>query len=196
MGIFLPPVVFVAGKKRAGKDFLADALVADAGFEKTHIAAPWLLEFFSARGYHFDTYDEVPTELKVRYREGIQREATLAREYNPEVLIDLMREYLLERTSTKPLVVSGVRFRNEAEFAIRQGYFVVKVAVSDEVRRQRFLAAGENLELFDDPFEREIDGLPAHLEVTGDMPASFYPQVVGQAYLSMLRIREAVETGR
>lgn len=186
MGIFLPPVIFVAGKKKAGKDFYADALVELEGYEKTHIAAPWLLAFYADRGYQFDTYEEVPAELKARYRERIQAEATQARQKNPEVLIEMLDSFLSERPPYRPLVISGVRFRNEVNYALKNGHFVVKVAVSDELRRQRFIAAGESLELFNDPFEADIDALPAHMEVTGDMPKGYYPSATAYAYGALL----------
>lgn len=189
MSLVMPRYVFVAGKKRAGKDYLADALVEYAGYEKVHIAAPWLLDFYRSKGYNFWSYDDVPLELRTRYRAEIQEMATKAREHDPEVLIRLMKEYIEHRESvyelveTRPLVVSGVRFRNEALYAIRSGYFVVQVAVPDDVRRVRFLDAGEDLALFDDPFEADLGPqFPCHVIVSGDLFRDAYVPQIGAAY--------------
>lgn len=191
MSLVMPRYVFVAGKKRAGKDYLADALVDYAGYEKVHIAAPWLLDFYRSKGYNFWSYDEVPLELRTRYRAEIQTIATKAREHDPEVLIRLMREYIEHRESAvafqgrepAPLVVSGVRFKNEALYAIRSGYFVVQVAVPDDVRRVRFLDAGEDLALFDDPFEADLGPqFPCHVIVSGDLFRDAYVPQIGAAY--------------
>jgi hypothetical protein len=179
-----------------GKDYVADRLVEGAGFKKLHIAAPWLLAFYASKGLEYHSYDDVPQGVKAHYRAEIQELAASAREKDPDVLIRQLDTYIGDRRGMgldEPLVVSGVRFTNEALYGIRKGYFVVKVAVPDDLRRVRFIESGESLELFDDPFEAEIDGLPCHLEISGDLFGDAYAPRISAAYVFMRRLGEQVK---
>ena len=190
----MPRYIFVAGKKRAGKDYLADALVEHSGYEKFHIATPWLLEFYRSKGYDFGSYDEVPQELRSRYRSELQERAAKARERDPEVLIRPLRDYIEQRERAPsggpaPLVVTGVRFKNEALYAIRSGYFVVQVVVPDDVRRNRFLVSGEDLSLFDDPFEEDLGpSFPCHVTLDGNLGGGAYVQQIAASYKYLLLV--------
>ncbi len=175
----LPDVVMVGGRKRAGKDFLCDSLVRYSGFVKLHIVEPYLRAFFGRRGLDPDLWEE----LKPLYRAEIQAEAEVARAEDPLCLIRRLPERIdFLRAQGHKVAITGVRFTNEVLFGVQSGYLVVKVWVPDSVRRQRFIDSGESLELFDDPFEREIDQMQWPLEIEGTYPAESYPFLVSAGF--------------
>src|SRR5215213_2822033 len=137
----LPDLIFVGGKKRSGKDFLCDRLVAERGFHKAHIVEAWLRQWFAARGENPDEWET----LKTRYRAEIQADAEVARAKNPRCLLDSFAELL--PTFPRPLCVTAIRFVNEAQFGVELGALVIRVQTHDTERAKRFLAAGERLEL-------------------------------------------------
>lgn len=163
---YFPPVVFVGGTKKSGKDTVCDQFVEEAGFTKIHIAQPWL-ELFCER--HRITFAEY-TANKAHWRSLVQSEALVARSRDPNVLVKAL--YAELRTLPRPLVVSGVRFTNECLLGASVGALVLRVEVSDAVRRRRFVASGEDLANFNDPFEAEIATMPVDLTVPGDLALS------------------------
>ncbi len=177
----LPNVIFFGGRKKSGKDFICDFLVRERGYTKLHIAEPWLRGFCERHSLTWEHY----SANKHLYRAQVQAEAEQARAENPNVLIEMLgRE--LDRRRGELIVVSGIRFINEALFAIWNGHLMVKVEVDDETRRQRFIEAGESLELFDDPFEREIDEMPYHLLVPGNLEAWRYEFLLSGGYIKLM----------
>lgn len=178
----LPQVIFLAGKKRAGKTTLADILTERCGYTQMHIATAWIKRHLNDMGVSWEEYQAD----KPRYREEIQRRATLARAENPNCLVDELPA-VIEPFVAKGgcLVVDGVRFSNEALFAFQHGYLVVKVKTPDFVRRERFIAAGENLAHLNDPFEREIDLLPFHISLPGTLGRDEYLPLLGRAYAEL-----------
>lgn len=164
----LPEIIFVGGKKKAGKDFLCDALAAEAGYHKHHIVGPWLDLFCERHGITFDEYQE----NKGKWRALVQEEATRDRQADPDCLVKAFRNAL--PTLPRPLCVTAVRFINEAQLGFDIGALVLRVRTRDEVRRQRFIDSGESLDMFDDPFEKEVDAMPAHFEVNGTLSPETY----------------------
>ena len=181
----LPDIIFVGGKKRSGKDFLCDQLVAQAGFTKVHMVEPWLRRFFERRGLNPDRWEE----LKTPYRAEIQAEAAAARANDPNVLINYLRGYLADLP--KPICVTAMRFINEAQLGMQMGALVVRVETSTATRLARFIASGEDLALMNDPFESEVDQMPVHLVVSGEEHASVYVPLLSAGYLALLNMRRA-----
>lgn len=169
----MPELIFVSGRKLAGKDYLCDRLVAEAGYHKFHIVYPWLVNQFCPR--HGISYDEY-TANKPKWRAICQEEATAERAKDPDVLIRVFRDRLPELP--RPLCVTAVRFAREVRLCLDLGGLALRVQTPDEVRRQRFLDAGEDLALFDDPFEKEIDALPVHADVCGSLAPDQYVPIV------------------
>jgi len=75
-----------------------------------------------------------------------------------------------------------MRFINEATLGIELGAMVVRVKTSDATRRQRFIDSGDDLALMDDPFEAEVDAMPVHIEISGEMPAQVYVPALADYY--------------
>jgi hypothetical protein len=172
----LPDIIFVGGRKRSGKDFVCDRLVAEAGFTKLHIVEPWLRQWAPRYGYAPDDWERAKTE----HRAECQADAAAERAGDPMVLIRWMRAALAERKG--PVCVTAVRFSNETELGMELGALCVRVKTSDETRRQRFLASGDDLALMDDPFEAEVDVMPVHIEISGEMPGTFYVPALANYY--------------
>ena len=124
----LPPVMFIAGKKKSGKDYLADTFVMEFGYAKLHIAEPWLRQWFKARGL-----DQPMGRVKEQYRAEIQADAKQVRaETGGRALLVGLRDRINELLfDHEGVVISGVRFINEGQFAMQNGYCVVKVETSD-----------------------------------------------------------------
>jgi hypothetical protein len=184
-----PDIVFVGGKKKSGKDFLCDALVRDLGYTKFHIVAPWLAEFRKRHGLSEEEYEK----NKAKWRPVVQAEAASARREDPHCLTRAFRAVLPHLP--RPLVVTAMRFANEAEMGWEVGALVLRVRCRDEVRRQRFVEAGEDLALFDDPFEAEVDKMPVHYEVNGTMSADticwLVPKLWGNVQAWLKGLKEA-----
>lgn len=176
----LPDIIFVAGKKRSGKDFVCDRFVEQAGYRKLHIAENWLRLFFERRGLDPDRWEE----LKADYRLEIQAEAELARQENPRRLLDPLVEELVR--VKVPTVVTAVRFINEALLGFELGALVLRVHTPEDIRAERFLASGEDLKHLNDSFEREVDQMPVHAAIPGTMPADWYVPAIASIYETML----------
>src|SRR5690242_9954698 len=106
--LVLPDVIFLGGRKRAGKGTVAKALEA-VGFTTLHIVEPWLRQWCADRGIDYDT-EYLPN--KGQYRQQIQDDAEIARAENPNVLLDAL-DVRIPEVGGK-VVVDGVRFLNEA----------------------------------------------------------------------------------
>jgi hypothetical protein len=183
MDLILPNIIFVAGKKKAGKDVVCDSLVP-YGYTKLHIAEPWLRRHCADMGISYEG-EYLPN--KHIYRAEIQRRATLARAADPECLLKELPAFL---SRYERVAVSGVRFINEALYGIfHLGALVAKVEVPEAARRQRFLASGESLDLLKDPFEREIDEMPCQVLLQGVMEPATYPLLLSGAYVHLLRAK-------
>lgn len=175
IGVQLPKLIAIAGKKLAGKDTVCDALVA-LGYQKVHIAEPWLRTQCKAMGV---SYEDEYLPNKGWYREEIQRRATAARAADPECLVRLLPEQIASVGANR-VVVSGIRFINEALWFIGQGAFVIKVETPATIRLQRMCEAGDAL--FDDPFEAEIDRLPHDLQLPGTLDQATIVETVIAVY--------------
>lgn len=176
----LPDIIFVAGVKRSGKDFVCDRLVEEAGFTKVHIVEPWLRQWCTQYGYAPDDWERAKTERRAE----CQADAAANRAKNPFVLIDWFRESV--KSMPKPICVTAVRFINEAMLGFELGALVLRVNTPDEVRIERFKASGDTLELLNDPFEREVNQMPVHAEIPGFMPADWYVPSIASVYEAML----------
>ena len=185
----LPPVLFIAGKKKSGKDFLADTFVTEFGYAKLHIAEPWLRAWFAAKGLNPDEWET----LKTQHRTEIQKDAQVARDESGgrALLVGLHNRVEDLLLTHEGVAVSGVRFINEGQFAMQNGYFVVRVDTGDETRRQRFIDSEESLKLFDDPFEHEVNLLPCHIIVSGEEAGWKQPYIVATGYSTLMRYRRA-----
>lgn len=165
----LPQLIFVTGKKRAGKSTICEALTQERGYHHIHIATPWICDVLCPTlGITPDEY----LKNKGKYRAAVQTLATQSRAADPNILLsrlDLELKRLRIEDGIKQVVVDGIRFVNEVEFARERQALVLRVSVSDEERRWRFAISGEDQTLFDDPFEREIDTLPVTFEISGDL---------------------------
>lgn len=178
--LLLPQLIFVAGKKRAGKDTLCDSLLP-FGYTKLHIAEPWL------RTQCYDlkiSYEDEYLPNKGQYRDIIQRRATRARQDDPYCLIRHWGSF----EDTGKCVVSGIRFVNEADWGMDIGAFVVLVTTPDEIRAQRFQTSCENLNSLNDPFESEIDELPYHLSVSGTINPTHYPKLISKSHCDYISV--------
>jgi hypothetical protein len=163
---FLPQIIAVTGKKRAGKDYFCDHLVTTAGYRKLHIADRWLDQELADMKVTREEY----LANKGAFRQEIQRRAAIAREKDPSVLIAPLVEFL--NSYDGPVCITGVRFLNEVDALRAAGAIIVKVQISDSLRKVRFDLSGESFGLFDDPFEREIDLIQQDLIVWGDLNPS------------------------
>src|SRR3954468_13175053 len=122
----LPDVVFVAGQMGSGKDYYCDALVEQASYTKYHIVTPFKLAVCAELGI---TLDELEAD-KAKYRPFLQDGAIERRAANPNCMVDLFDEQYRSGGLPKHLAVTGVRFINEAEYAIGNGFMVVLLDVA------------------------------------------------------------------
>lgn len=157
----LPDLIFVAGVKRSGKDFLCDTLVERAGFTKVHIVEQWLRQWCVDRGLDPDRWEE----HKAVHRQEVQADATAARKNDPLCLVRPLLSAL--PSLPRPLCVTAVRFQNEIDYGRNAGAWCIRVEVPNLLRYKRFLDAGENINLFNDPFENEVDHLTVDAVISG-----------------------------
>jgi hypothetical protein len=175
------PTVFLGGKKKSGKDFIADQLVARAGYTKYHLVRPWLEGFCARHGLAWDRYEAE----KAQWRPLVQEEATEARRLDPDCLVRAFEAAF--PALPRPLAVVGLRFVGEGRMAIGLGGLMLRVECPDDVRRERFVASGESPNLFDDPFESEVDSMPVHAEVPGTLAADEIIPLVESIWKGIIR---------
>jgi len=115
--------VGIAGKAGAGKDTIADYLVAHSGFVKLSMAGP-LKAGLAAMGFpepaNRDDKEKVIPGFDFTWRQAAQELGTgWGRGLDPLIWLKLVERLII--TSTQPVVISDIRFENEAALIRRLG---------------------------------------------------------------------------
>lgn len=184
----LPDLIFVAGKKRVGKDVLCDTLVEREGFTKVHIVESWLRRWCERRGLDPNLWEI----HKTTYRAEIQQEAAAARVDDPLCLIRPLLSDL--ENLPRPLCVTAVRFHNEVDYGKQAGAWCLRVEVPNQTRYARFVQSGESMNLFNDPFEKEVDSLQVDGVISGALSKDEIIQHLKVLAYSHRRLRERLTT--
>jgi hypothetical protein len=141
----LPPLVGLIGRKRSGKDTLADVLVGKYGFAKGGFADPLREAALATNPIVAYERPSLYVVAEVRYREALNRYGYEgAKDRYPEVRTFLQRlgtdgiralddgfwvriaEQRMD-ARTGPLVLTDVRFPNEAEAITKRGGYLIRV---------------------------------------------------------------------
>lgn len=122
-------MIGIAGRAGSGKDTLADYLVKEYGFKRFAFADPLKeclaqIPGWDHRHMHGDLKDQVDPHYNVVPRHAMQRLGTECfRALNPDFWIRVA-ERVLDPDEETPIVISDVRFENEAAFVRRRGLLV------------------------------------------------------------------------
>lgn len=165
--------ICLCGKLRSGKDAFGTLLAVDHGFASP-IAFGHALKDAAHR-----IYPDVPREPKPR---ALYQFMNVMREYDPDVWIKHAQkrvDYALEQRSTKGVVITDARQANEIAWARNNGFTIVRVTASDDVRISR---AQRSKDVFDyedltHPTELEIDTFDVDYELSND---GAYPDLVAE----------------
>lgn len=147
--------IALVGKKRSGKD-LASAIIHS---ESTSVIS---LSFGSAMKYHAHRiFTDVPEEPKPR---SLYQFMDKMREYDPLVWIkhlDSMYKILSRDYGYGTYVITDVRSEDQAIWCRENGFTLVKIHASDEIRRERLENAGETYDEheFYHPTELSVDNI-------------------------------------
>jgi hypothetical protein len=171
----LPARILLIGRAYSGKSFIADLLERERGYVHLNYAFQVKLEVAQCLGI---SIDELERE-KAKYRRLLQTWGTdFKRQLDPDYWVKKREQILSELdrvglASTSANVASDGRFPNEIADCIRRGGIVVKVAVEEELRMQRWREkAGRDPlpEELNHPSEAGIDILPYHFSFYGGSP--------------------------
>jgi hypothetical protein len=156
--------IFLCGKMCAGKDYIADVLVEQAGFVKLPFALPLKQEVADKHGI---TLEELNAN-KNKYRAELQELGGARRAENPSYWIE---KWINARHEiNNPVVCTDCRHVNEAAFGCTSFTgFVVKVHLSETTRLNRIKTLYGEVpdKLHEHPSEVEVDRCPFHLEFPG-----------------------------
>lgn len=124
----------IIGKFGSGKSTVADYLVKEYGYHKNSLAAPMRDIVRNILG--------IQDKTDPRYRPAMQELGTeWGRKYNQNCWVD----YLINNLDNgHPVVVDDVRFPNEAEALLKEGWMLIYLQCDDELRKQRCLSRDGN----------------------------------------------------
>lgn len=156
--------ICLTGAMRSGKDVIATHLAARYGFA-TPIAFGDALKDVAHRAFI-----DVPREPKPR---ALYQFMNVMREYDADVWVKHVArrvDWALNDRRVNGIVISDARQPNEIEWAKSQGFTIVRVVASDDVRIARAERAGDvfTYEDLTHPTEQYIDGFDVDYEVSND----------------------------
>lgn len=132
----------LTGMARAGKDTVANVLIQQLGYQRLSVADPLKFGIDAALGCFGatpvdETKDTVIPELGTTPRQ-------IWKDFSEEFLKkyfgrDIMARIMAKRCETMqgPLVVTDVRFNEEAELLTKQGFYIVRVDRPGLVKREQ-----------------------------------------------------------
>ncbi|WP_214771194.1 AAA family ATPase [Exiguobacterium sp. s133] len=158
-------IVFI-GKMRSGKSTLADLF---AGYQDLHKMS------FGHRLKEY-AHEIFQPEGDVKARELYQGFGQKMREIDPDVWVKQVEKDIKEN-GYKRIVIDDLRQPNEYKWARENGFILVKVVTSDEVRKKRMESKGELVtdEILNHETEQHIDGYQCDYTVSGEIdPLTVY----------------------
>lgn len=144
-----PINIGLTGMARAGKDTVANILIKQLGYHRVSVADPLKFGIDAALGCFGatpadETKDIVIPELGTTPRQ-------IWKDFSEEFLKkyfgrDIMARIMAKRCETMqgPLVVTDVRFNEEAALLVRQGFLIIKVERPGQVKRDQDNHVSEN----------------------------------------------------
>lgn len=139
-------IIGISGKQYAGKDLLADLLLARLpGFQKVPIAGAIKTAYANEHGL---TLEALETN-KAEHRPGLIAKGDWGRAIDPD--------YWLKDVLNQPgeKIISDVRMKREYDLLREHGAFMIRLEADRAVRDQRGMLVSEA-----DKTETELDGIP------------------------------------
>lgn len=170
----LPNDLFLTGYIASGKDFVANQLVAQAGYTRLSFADALKQEVASFAGI---TVGEL-NQRKADFRAVLQTVGVSRRKADENYWIgrwEAARAFI-----SGPVVCADVRFPNEAQFARLTRGLLLRVSVPEEERRRRVIARDGvyNPDWAQHESERYVSTLPVDGELSGLLaPAEIVPAI-------------------
>ena len=157
--------IALTGKLRSGKDVIADRLFTDHGFELP-------ISFGSSLKYYADKIFDV-SEGYAKPRKLYQQFGQLCRTIDEDVWVkhaEFSVKQALDSRSTTGIVISDLRQPNEYEWCRRNGFVIVRVTASDEIRMARAIEANDDFSVHDFAHETEqyVDKFDVDYEIVND----------------------------
>lgn len=171
-------LIGISGKARAGKDTVADCLIGNYNFYKGSFAIP--VKQFAIR--HFDlTPEECYGDKTEKSRWVLQAIGNGCREeFGKNIWIDKLFEKV---GAVEKVVISDVRYENEAEAIKARGGYIIKVERPDAPEIEHGADHPSEMEM-----ERIIPDFPLYND--GDLD-QLYSRV--QGIYSLIRLEQASE---
>lgn len=193
----LPDEIFIAGKMASGKDFVAARLLEADEYQRLPLALEVKKDIAAKYGI---TLEELELN-KSKYRTDLQEHGNGCRGlFGKDYWLrrwEKGRAELFDAFANPRFVVTDCRYINEAQFGIQRGALVVRVVVPDEIRLRRLqlLYGTVTDEQLHHASEVEVDRLPCHLEISGQLPADQIVPTLEAGYLYLLAFVESAQRG-
>lgn len=152
--------IAVLGKMRSGKDSFARIFIK-SGFTE--------LKFSDGITEIIGAY--FPEALNSgKPRKHYQHIGQHLRELNEDVWVNNLARELLTYPVDEDIIITDVRQSNEVNWLIDNGFIIIKIVASDEIRKARIAAAGDNFDesMFNHETEQGIDEMPFHYLISNE----------------------------
>jgi len=155
--------IALTGKMRSGKSAISRMLYEKYGFY-------YPLSFGNKlKSLAHSIFPWVPEEPKPR---ELYQFMNVMRNYDEDVWVKHLAKGYECALAVEPagIVIDDVRQQNELEWAIENGFIVVRVEASDDIRKQRIIDAGDsyNEDSFNHKTETYVDHLKADYTIVND----------------------------
>ncbi|SER87734.1 AAA family ATPase [Psychrobacillus sp. OK032] len=183
------PKIMIVGKMRSGKSTMAQHLRLNYGFEEVSFGTS--LKYYAQKIFAEDFF------TSGKPRAVYQQFGQLCREIDSNVWIRHAEQFVqlyAERRSTEGIVISDGRQPDEIAWGRANGFTIVRVTASDDVRIARAQARGDvfTYEDLTHPTEQYIDGFEVDYTLTND---GSYDDLIAEAerFMAEITAKGAIE---
>lgn len=127
-----PLILGLTGPARSGKDTVADRLAVVHGYERVSFAEPIRQMLHTLGVSHAELHNKTAPIARFGGKSARELLQTLGTEWgramvDPDIWVNVMAQDLLALPAGMPVVISDVRFDNEAKWIVDQGGLVISV---------------------------------------------------------------------
>ena len=187
----------LCGKMRTGKGTIAEMLWQEYGFVELTFAEP--IKAMAQKYFPRLCAEGKPRELLQFIGHGF-------RQFDNDVWVNAMakevkfltygfrsNQVIFDEQNEPNLVISDLRYQNEAEWCRENGFIIIKILATRETQIERALKTEPNFveDVLDDPSELDIDKIEALVEIPNNGTIQEFKTSV-RGVLNLLGVKECV----